>query len=1034
MLLLSALSLVPVLFPDGSLARASPVFKPGVRLVVDDSKVVVGHEVWGEVVVESTGMLLIKDGGRLVADRVLLEGNARLSLDGGVLEVAPTKHQQDASISGSCALFQVMSASVVRVIGPDGGYDLPTSMGCSVGLDLTVGRYVQVSDSRIELIAGDGMSSPETLTEDDLGGREFAGGDVTLSLVQANPYDIMLFQMCTVLVSAGEGGRASDAEVPPDSPGGRLKGLGGGYTRGGDVTGRVGSGGDVSIHLEAARLEISNAEINVSAGQGGDAADGACVSLGTQAGAGGGGYTGGNGASGLAEELGAQNGGRVSGSAGKGGDVDLSIKSVEVDIRTATLAMRGGDGGDAGFGGTSSGFGGGGGGGYSGGGGGSYWHMAGAPAGDVSGQVGRGGDVTVDINATNDMEVKTARVLLTAGKGGDAGGGGLGGRYAGGGGGGYSGGGGGGSGETEGDGAGNSGGHGSAVGERVGEGGSSVLNLSSPRLIEIGSWLRSHGGMGGAAGEAGATYMLPSGRAAGGGGAGGHSAGGGGGAGQSGQPDGEGGVSGPVSGHVCDGGSAVLDIRSERPSLHRNTLVDLRWGSRGMSANVTSGGSTRGLGEARETYEGGEREHIPMSEVMLYAPADAEYLTQPPRFDWMPVYRSTTNGDVSAYHFELATDTMFNDMFLDTEFTGTGWKKSDLPMGTYYWKVTAVYTEPREEGPKPQFHWFRFFNAPPVIMKEPTEECLEGATKSIYIANLVHDPDTSFQNLCVTCEHPGVESVMGMFLNLRYLQWVPKHDVFYNVSDGTSTTTGVIHVIVLEQNKWPTITDVGGYDSSDRIEMFVGDELYLEVHADDPNGDPLDYSVTSAWETVEISKMGSLHVVAREEDIGPHLVSVVVDDDRGGKAYMKLTFYVKNLPEPPGPIEVFAPKNHSKWKEGEEIAFTVKVVDPDTAHGEVLNVTWTSDISGPLGTMGTQEMANLRRSDLPVGTHHITITVFDGTHERKETLVITVVDKEEASEPPDRSNLWLYLLFAVIFLMMVAIGYVAGTRGVRDAT
>jgi len=648
--------------------------------------------------------------------------------------------------------------------------------------------------------------------------------------------------------------------------------------------------------------------------------------------------------------------------------------------------------------------------------------------------VGGGGDVRMDINATNEMEVKTARIILTAGKGGDAGEGGDGGRHGGGGGGGYSGGGGGGSGDTEGDGAGNSGGHGGAVTDRVGKGGSSVLNLSSPRLIEMGSWLRSRGGMGGAAGEAGATFMLPSGRAAGGGGGGGHSAGGGGGAGQSGQPDGEGGMPGPVSGRAGDGGSAALDIRSERPSLHRNTLVDLRWGARGMVGNVTSGGSTRGMGEARETYEGVTREHIPMSEVMLYAPADSEYLTKPPRFDWMPVYRSTTNGDVSHYRLELDDDPKFTDLVLDTLLAQTGWRRPDLPMGTYYWKVTAVYRDPQEEGPKPLHHWFRFFNAPPVITKEPTEECLEGVTKSIYLANLVHDPDTSFQDLCVTCEHPAVESIMGMFLSLRYVQYVPPHELRYNVSDGTSTVMGTINIIVLEQNRWPVISDVGGYGPSDRIQMLVGDELYLEVHASDPNDDELEYRATSAWGTVNISKRGTLHVVAREEDIGPHLVSVVVDDDRGGTAYMKLTFYVRNRPEPPGPIEVFAPKNNSRWKEGEEISFTVKVDDPDIDHGEVLNVTWTSDVTGPLGTMGTQEMANLRRSNLPVGTHRITITVSDGTFERKETLVITVVERDEPSPPPDTSALWLYLLFAVIFLMMVAIGYVAGTRGVRDAT
>jgi hypothetical protein len=661
--------------------------------------------------------------------------------------------------------------------------------------------------------------------------------------------------------------------------------------------------------------------------------------------------------------------------------------------------------------------------------------MAGAKGGSVSGDVGRGGHVTAEVIGSSDMEVKSARFWLLGGHGGDAGNGGDGGQYPGGGGGGYTGGGGGGGGESEGAATGMDGGDGGDVTGTTGLGGSTSLRIESERLICMSSWFDLEGGMGGMCGLPGQTFVTTGGDLAGGGGGGGHSAGGGGGAEHEGQQSGEGGDAGGVSGDVSDGGGVSFDIQSDRPSIHRNILVYTKWGHRGGVVETTDEGKTRGIGNARDTSDGVKYEHIPMSQPMLWAPANEEYISIPPHFDWMPVYRSTTNGDVDHYLLEIDDDNVIDtDPLLTVQLDIPGYFDRNLPMGTYYWRVTAVYYgPPGAMGPVPLFHWFRYFNAPPVITKEPTIEVDEGVTKSVYIGNFVKDGDTGLQNLCLTCEHHGVQNIMGLFMTLFYLTYEPPHIIEYKISDGTSTVTGILHIVVIDANERPIIDDIGGHKPPDiHIKMRENTELFLQVNAHDPNGDPLTYSALGSWKGANMSKLGTLHLTATRDDIGIHMISVVVDDKNGGVESQKVRIQVNNSNEPPLPPEVFGPKNNSRWREGEAIAFTVKVFDPDIVHGQVLTVTWESNISGNLGSQSTTELASITTDRLSPGNHRIHITVSDGEFVTLSVLDLTVVDRDDPSPPPDRSNFWMYFLFALIFLIMIAIGFMAGIRGGDD--
>ncbi len=1016
-----------------SLVSASPGTRSGETMVIDSNCSVDHYEVWSNVVVESTGSLIIGDGGHLVADSVTLLDNAQMHLQGGVLEIEPRTYREFVGISGHCSWFEITKGSLVNIRGPDGGYDVPTSRGCSVGLNLTSTRTMMWMDSTISLTAGNGFSPPESLTDGDLDGYSFAGGDVTMSVTLVKDNDMLILSNCKIALTAGNGGRAPDGQSPIRGGDGDRGGIGGGYTRGGDVSGNVGSGGDVDGVLSSDHIMITDTTLNMTAGNGGDAGDGGSTKWTTDAGCGGGGYSGGDGASASNAQDPPGPGGSVSEGVGKGGDVSFNLVGGWVELEGARIEMLGGDGGDAGDGGSlTDGGGGAGGGGYSGGGGGNHGLMPGGDGGTVTGSVGRGGDVSATLTGADTMDIGTSRVLATAGNGGEGGDGGDAGALAGGGGGGYTGGGGGADGNSSGGTPGTDGGAGGALRGSVGSGGDASLLLESPRLVSTTSVFNVVGGSGGDEGGYGNARIDENQRPACGGGAGGHSSGGGGGAGHEGQTYGSGGSASDVLGKVGDGGNASLDIQSERLSLHRNTMIYVLWGDCGSTRSLNLE-DPQGKARVRSTRDGTRWEYIPKSEVILWSPGDRLELHFVPSFEWMPVHRSTEDGDVVHYLFKMARDIPFTEIVTETTSVRPDLSIPDLQMGTYYWKVIAVYRGPPQvNGPEVRFSSFRFYNEPPEIDDYPTVTVIEDQPKSIYLGYYFHDRDTFIDDLVVEIDHPGVESITGLFVIFYYEWWEAPHRVHYSVSDGVSTTMGHVIVEVIDANEAPVIVSVGERLAPYQWTMAELEEEWLKVEADDPDDDPLTYTLTSDMIGVEITPAGVIVLHPDSYDLGSNRLKVIVDDGRGGTASVVVWIVVVRSNRPPEPPEVFSPADRSVFREGDLVVFSVRVSDPDIPSGAWLNVTFWSDTSGTLGQTSTQSFASLATDRLSPGDHRIVITVDDGTYEKSVTLHLTVDEAEESSPPPGQDHTWLYVLFAFIFIIVVTIGYLAGSSGVED--
>jgi hypothetical protein len=698
------LSSVQILLEDVVAYEGDPVMNPDERLYVSGYYQVSGFEMWRDVYVNRGARLVVTNGGHLVAGMILLNSDSTFEVSAGKVTLSNRTHTDQVGIYGTCDRFIVTRRSVVTIDGADGVYDIPSSMGSRAGIDLLVSQNIKIDHSTIDIRAGDGMSPPEPLTTDDVGDDSFAGGHALLSLELTGTQTPVWIKDVHINVRGGAGGDAPDGR-PSESLG--IGGIGGGFTRGGDVSGTVARGGDAKMVLVGTEFEVSAAHFTLSGGAGGAAGDAGDAGTDDLAGAGGGGYSGGDGAFEGPDTNPAIPGGDVSGETGRGGDAIVIMQGISSDISGSSMTVEAGYGGRAGQGGASEGDQGGGGGGYSGGGGGAAGWTPGADGGDVGVSVGSGGYAYVNISMPTLLDIRNTGIYSDGGRGGDAGAGGNTSSLGGGGGGGYAGGGGGASGGTN-------GGDGGVLRYDVGKGGDATLDLSSVSVIAINSALRSHGGDGGAQGLSGTYVDEASEGTAGGPGAGGCSAGGGAGLGVGTSPDGEPGSPGMLHGVLGNGGDAAVRVMSELATIGSSTGLSAMRGLPGQMAPVEEYDPLRGGRSILVTAPGSTDLHIPMSRPMLLEPVHQSSIYLTPEFEWVDVHDSTTNGKVVGYVLITDTDPLFKTPDRAAEVQTNTVTVLGLQFGVHYWKVLTLYEKPEgSTSPLSPIAWFNFFNAPP---------------------------------------------------------------------------------------------------------------------------------------------------------------------------------------------------------------------------------------------------------------------------------------------------------------------------------
>jgi hypothetical protein len=134
------------------------------------------------------------------------------------------------------------------------------------------------------------------------------------------------------------------------------------------------------------------------------------------------------------------------------------------------------------------------------------------------------------------------------------------------------------------------------------------------------------------------------------------------------------------------------------------------------------------------------------------------------------------------------------------------------------------------------------------------------------------------------------------------------------------------------------------------------------------------------------------------------------------EVYDEVFVTITPVNDPPGPVQILEPKDGKNIKNGETLDFKAKCSDPDLPYGDVLTITWVSDISGTLGK--GEVLYDIR---LPEGQHRITLIVSDNGKERIRTSISVNVEARSGIEDSKSNLITIGLLGLGILIILIII-------------
>jgi len=670
------------------------------------------------------------------------------------------------------------------------------------------------------------------------------------------------------------------------------------------------------------------------------------------------------------------------------------------------MSMRAGDGGDAGQGGSSEAAGAGGGGGYSGGGGGSYYHGTGGFAGDVLGDVGRGGDASLELTAQN-VQIHGSAVTALGGGGGSAGdGGGLSDEYpynGGHGGGGYAGGGGGGEGPGTGIYPGADGGAGGNVSNYVGAGGNATLAISADS-IGSDSAFSLRGGSGGDAGVCGpchGTWGCVN-------GAGGYSAGGSGANGNQGADEGKGGAAGMVKGHVGDGGGVAFRVDCTGECAIQTISLSAMPGT-GGDGNASQGPDREsGKSAGRTTHDGAMALSIPVNiaPVILAVPPltameDAAYRVEYEAYDV-----ETATGDLE---WEGLTIPSFLDFDARTAVLFGTPGDDDIGQHT----VSIAVTDSSGLSAHSNFTLEVInVNDPPVITTMHPRVCrVEELFEVRYNAT---DPDPTGDVL--TWSLTSDAAFLAIDPDTGRLAGTPGRwdDGAYSVNvtvtdDGGASHSDVFTLTVLEP--WEDLNvSYAAIDvdlQEDGTEVLVLEYLFL-----DRQGENLTYTVTGGTNVTWTLVNGThLHIIPDADWSGTDTLTLYADNGHY-RTDRPLRITVAEVNDPPRDITITFERR--VFHEGREQRAWGDAYDPDVRSGDHLRFRWYVDGYDYIGSGQYIDLG------LTAGNHQVTLVVEDDWgHEARTTRGVDVLGGDDPPPPPPDDGIDAFLVAALLLIVVL---------------
>jgi hypothetical protein len=357
-----------------------------------------------------------------------------------------------------------------------------------------------------------------------------------------------------------------------------------------------------------------------------------------------------------------------------------------------------------------------------------------------------------------------------------------------------------------------------------------------------------------------------------------------------------------------------------------------------------------------------------------------------------------------------------------------------------------------DEGPA-DTAWVVIGNTP-VTATGPLEDIVipeDGSDNGLLLTQVFSDPDvglltytweTDMDNVVVE-----INEITGRVTITPSSNWWGQGDITFRASDGETTAEQTVHVVVEPRNDIPYFETVNGESPPEDTYSFTvrhGEELVVTFTVHDIDGDDLTVTVDSADVDLGEEELG---YIPPTDFVGEVTFTLTLRDSVQPGQRVSITFHVtvENVNDPPDPPNITSPLTRNTFRVNETFRLRGECFDPDQMFGQVLTFTWTSNISGPLGT-GT----NFTVSISEPGTHLVTLTVSDGEFQKSATIEL-VIEPEAVGPPPGPPDngddgdggdgdvpavLWLVIVAVVVIVVIAAAlmamrGREAGTEEVE---
>jgi uncharacterized membrane protein len=366
---------------------------------------------------------------------------------------------------------------------------------------------------------------------------------------------------------------------------------------------------------------------------------------------------------------------------------------------------------------------------------------------------------------------------------------------------------------------------------------------------------------------------------------------------------------------------------------------------------------------------------------------------------------------------------------------------SSLTQRGQNWSVEVSAWDTEDES-QPGRAWRVIQNAGPAIQQplidvEFDEDTVD--SDQVDLSDAFWDPDGDDLTWTVdpTPQHLTVEidPTTGQVTITPQENWNGNEDITFIASDGELLTAQTVKVTVFPVNDIPRFATVNGVPVDEGpVEMTIqqGGLLEIDVLVLDEEGDELVFDTNSTLIDLD-GATGS--------------ISWQHDDDQAGKLHFSLSVWdivtpaekvtidfiitVENENDPMTDPVITNPSDGASFEEDTLFSLIAICSDPDTVSGQILNFSWSSNLSGHIGYGSSLDIALT-----DVGTHVITLTVTDGEFEKMVTVSVDITVKEVVEPPPNGGSGGSeeplnYVLIVGIVAAIVVIGtilFVARTR------